>query len=489
MGILDGFDDPDDKKAFQYGLLQAGLGILANNGKTPYGNGMQAIATGLQQGVGAGLEYQQHTQNRAAKKQELDLRQRLGTAQIANYESEAAERKAKTDQIFKSQAAMQTLAGTPAVTTTDMREYADPETGVVTRAYSPPGMEQALGVAGQQPSIPFAQQPYQSQTMPGQPGIFDSYLQSENPTIRAMAQQGSTLATKGGFKDMADLNGYVQKLGELEIRGGETEATRQFQQQNFLVADETRRAIAEGSQGLQRESMAARQDMQRESIAARRDATRESMGMRQDATMERRQNELEKRTTQFGNELQQHKIPQVMSSMNTLNETLKTIEQGGGEIPGVGYVKNIPGATFFLSAEGKKTKSQIQAVSNDLMALYSGLNVTLPEADRRALEQMTSGQFSEKDFRAAWPNIVNRANTITGNLAASVAEPVKREYLSRPGALKLEPIQPAFKGKGQPAATDESMIERPPASENKGQTIEDEKGKRWKSDGMIWKPI
>jgi small-conductance mechanosensitive channel len=159
---------------------------------------------------------------------------------------------------------------------------------------------------------------------------------------------------------------------------------------------------------------------------------------------EQRQRAQEGNVTKFANELQQNKIPNLSASITSLNNTLNQYE-GKDDIPGVGVIegsKLIPG--FMRSREAANVKSALQAVSNDLLNLYSGLAVTLPESERRELEMMANGQFTEANFKDAWQRTVNRYNSVLGNMAASVSGDVIKEYEGRPGAMSLKPLVPAF---------------------------------------------
>lgn len=154
---------------------------------------------------------------------------------------------------------------------------------------------------------------------------------------------------------------------------------------------------------------------------------------------------LDKSVTAFANELQQNKVPGLASSITSANDLLKKYEDGS--IPGLGVFegsKHIP--EFLRGPEANNVRSSLQAVTNDLLNLYSGLAVTLPEAERRELEQMQGGKFTDIDFKNAWPRIVNRYNSVIGNLRAGQKEEVLREYQGRPGAMKLDPLTPAFVG-------------------------------------------
>lgn len=147
--------------------------------------------------------------------------------------------------------------------------------------------------------------------------------------------------------------------------------------------------------------------------------------------------------TGFANELQQNKIPALSASITTANDLLRQYEDK--DIPGFGLVEGssmVPGAV--RGEESNRVRSSVQAVSNDLLNLYSGLAVTLPEGERRELEEMRGGNFTSQDFKTAWPRIVNRYNTVLGNLRAGASPEVLQEYQSRPGALKLDPLKAAF---------------------------------------------
>jgi hypothetical protein len=162
---------------------------------------------------------------------------------------------------------------------------------------------------------------------------------------------------------------------------------------------------------------------------------------------------VDRSVTGFANELQQNKIPALSASITTANDLLKNYEDKD-DIPGLGVFtgsKKIP--DFLRSEEANKNRSALQAVSNDLLNLYSGLAVTLPESERRELEEMKNGNFDVKDFKNAWPRIVNRYNTVVGNLKAGANAEVLKEYQSRPGAMKLDPLTPAFGG-GDPLVMD-----------------------------------
>lgn len=167
------------------------------------------------------------------------------------------------------------------------------------------------------------------------------------------------------------------------------------------------------------------------------------MQLMNDQREDRRSQFVDRAVTSFANELQQNKLPSLTSSITAANDMLKKYTDK--DIPGLGVVvgsKYVPGP--LRTEEAKNVRSSLQAVTNDLLNLYSGLAVTLPESERRELEEMRNGQFTSKDFKNAWPRIVARYNTVLGNMRASASPAVLERYQSRPGALKLDPITPAF---------------------------------------------
>jgi hypothetical protein len=167
-----------------------------------------------------------------------------------------------------------------------------------------------------------------------------------------------------------------------------------------------------------------------------------------DKEAQRREEVLDRNVTSFANELQQQKIPALSSSITQANNLLRKYENKP-DIPGVGFAEGSPKLpNAFRSEEANNVRSAIQAVTNDLLNLYSGLAVTLPESERRELEQMRGGDFTEVDFKNAWPRTVQRYNAVLGNMTASQKPEALKRYQERPGAMDLKPVMPAFGGSG-----------------------------------------
>lgn len=184
------------------------------------------------------------------------------------------------------------------------------------------------------------------------------------------------------------------------------------------------------------------------------DLRNQSIALRNEQFANTQEQQLQNQTTHFANTLQQNKVPQLSSSMTAANDLLKKYE--GGSIPGFGAVSGSSAVPNLLRGEeAKNVRSAVQGVTNDLLNMYSGLAVTLPESERRSLEQMNRGDFTEADFRNAWPRVVNRFNSVMGSLKAGANPKAVEKYQSQPGAIKLEPITAAF-GKTEKSVFDQA---------------------------------
>lgn len=158
-------------------------------------------------------------------------------------------------------------------------------------------------------------------------------------------------------------------------------------------------------------------------------------------------------TQRFAESLEKVKVPQIITSINRVNDLLKEYVEVDPknekspyrikkDIPGLGYGTTLPGAQFVMGERGNLNRAAIQATVNDLLNMYSGLAVTLPESQRRDLEMMASGKYGQQDFINAWPKTVEFLNSTIGNLKAGYGPEVLKNYDSRPGAIKLDTINP-----------------------------------------------
>lgn len=286
------------------------------------------------------------------------------------------------------------------------------------------------------------------------------------PSIEAQAKR-QALDNEMGFRqavaasggDLSKIAGHAAQFGKMElavsiynqqenrlarIQDARDKAEQRMQELQMRLEDKaiTREQQAQYQQGLL--ALRAQSNALQAELARGNQQLKElQIRMAGDQRDRAKEDRLDRGVTSFANELQQQKIPGLSASITSANTLLKKYE--GMDIPGLGVVagsKVIP--NWSRSEESKNVRSSLQAVSNDLLNLYSGLAVTLPEAERRELESMQNGTFTSQDFKNAWPRIVNRYNTVVGNLAAGAGPDVLQRYQSRPGAMSLKPIEPAF---------------------------------------------
>lgn len=218
---------------------------------------------------------------------------------------------------------------------------------------------------------------------------------------------------------------------------------------------QSREAIAAQTAALREQQLGLSNEMRRMGLELRG----QNLDLRNQMFENTQQQQVQNQATKFANTLQQSKVPALSSSMTAANDLLKKYEDTS--IPGFGAIEGsnkIP--NLLRSGEATNVRSSVQAVTNDLLNLYSGLTVTLPEAERRELEQMSGGSFTEADFRKAWPRIVNRYNTVLGNLKAGTNSKALELYQSQPGAMKLDPLTPAFSDNKPPSSGGWSIREK-----------------------------
>lgn len=234
---------------------------------------------------------------------------------------------------------------------------------------------------------------------------------------------------------------------ELQMRMEDKTLDRAMRMQLAQQQQQLTAMIAQGNQAIQ--GMAAQTarmglDMRRDDLDYRRGKDAQDKAIRG--------------AEHLSSQLDKENFPGLLSTTRRLNDTLS--KYSPTDVPGVGYAKNLGLANFFLSEEGKLVKSQVQAVANDLLKLYSGGAVTMNEGQRRTVEQMSSGAFGPQDLYNAWPTVVERVNAVAGNRSAGVTPEALQEYSRRPGALKLDPITPT-KGRQGPAQQSGVVVRTP----------------------------
>ena len=159
---------------------------------------------------------------------------------------------------------------------------------------------------------------------------------------------------------------------------------------------------------------------------------------------------LETQTQGLAKMVDSQSLPNLSATMRQLNATLEKYANTK-DIPGVGYVEGfVP--WFMQSADGKAVRAQVQGVANDLLKLYSGGAVTLNEAERRQVEMMASGGYTEQDLYVGWPLLVSRYNESIANIQGGYSPAAVDLYRQR-GGRAMEPIVPAQRVYGKKPTT------------------------------------
>lgn len=199
-----------------------------------------------------------------------------------------------------------------------------------------------------------------------------------------------------------------------------------------LTADQQREAARHNRMT---EGLTAAGQAQGMTIANMQDARARDLAT---ATREANQgNRIDSQTAALAKFVDSNALPNLLTSANALDATIQKYS-GVRDMPGVGMIDaNKP--NWIQSTEGNKVRSQIQAVANDLLKLYSGGAVTANEAERRATEMMASGTFNETDLRNAWPLVKGRINAAVANARGGFSPEAISTYEQR-GGMKLRPI-------------------------------------------------
>lgn len=130
-------------------------------------------------------------------------------------------------------------------------------------------------------------------------------------------------------------------------------------------------------------------------------------------------------------------------SMRGVVNKLKEYQNRPDELPGVGYLKNLPAqgsvgslANFMLSDEGKNLKSEVQTVMNTVMHSEIGSQQTIQESVRQMQAILENPTSSARDFYNGWANLTRKINANKANIISGFAPEVHQEYGRRSKALK-----------------------------------------------------
>lgn len=147
--------------------------------------------------------------------------------------------------------------------------------------------------------------------------------------------------------------------------------------------------------------------------------------------------ELEKNTRRLSETMQKTGLAGLDSSVRTLTSTLEMLnEKYGDDLPGIGYLQNLPTLGTVLSDdEGEMVRQQIQAVQNTYMKAVSGGAVTDQESARLIAELGRNWASDARNFGTAWDTFTKRHRDLVNNSLAGYNDAVVDNYHSYGGTV------------------------------------------------------
>lgn len=158
-----------------------------------------------------------------------------------------------------------------------------------------------------------------------------------------------------------------------------------------------------------------------------------------DAAAARKEKGLDEGTKNLSKQTEQ--LTNLHAGVRELNNRLGEYVPAGKGIPGIGYGSNIGAlgvdvSGAFMGEEGKANRSMVQNVANELIRAAAGQAVSLNEAERQVLANMSSGKYSERDFLNAWENVIlPKVNEMTANISGGYSPEVKQRYRDNGGKI------------------------------------------------------
>ena len=109
-----------------------------------------------------------------------------------------------------------------------------------------------------------------------------------------------------------------------------------------------------------------------------------------------------------------------------------------GDLPGLGYQGKLPG--FVLPAAGVENRRKVKQFANAMIRNQAGLSQTLSETDNANLEILSNGNYTQKEFEAAWPSLMEKLNVSVENLKGGYEEGAWDKYQTRSGGRTVSPV-------------------------------------------------
>ena len=257
-------------------------------------------------------------------------------------------------------------------------------------------------------------------------------------TMQGMAIPGNERAAMTYNAGMTGLQDREDKQKEMQA----LQTERLVQQHQKLLSDERMKQETLRTELLRHgQDAAARHEtakMIRESIErverANNDAAQHSRGAGADLARERFQ---ETKDQNLAHSLQ--KLGDDAKLYAPLVPTAQSVQDmldkyPAGKTPGLGYAGLL--SPFALKQQANVNQGTIQRFLAITSRAEIGLSQTLSEKAQQAMTNLANGKYNEKEFRAAWPEILEKTNSYLKNLEAAYGPDVVKKYNEQGGDLR-----------------------------------------------------
>jgi len=149
---------------------------------------------------------------------------------------------------------------------------------------------------------------------------------------------------------------------------------------------------------------------------------------------------LNERTAKLGKTVADSRVASIYPALKILDKAVDAYDSGA-EIPGIGYAKNMPIATFVKTPLGKHIAAARQLLQNEEMKQISGGAVTDPEAIRNEIARAMTKAHSAEDWIRVYKEMIRPMyNAIFRNVIAEAGPDAVDVYRKRSRGFDLNTL-------------------------------------------------
>lgn len=304
-------------------------------------------------------------------------------------------------------------------------------------------MESPEGQAGT-PGTPFKPVPVGDRLKAAMAGMANPLIAKEAEMWnKGVAEETTREDTQQARRDQ--LVTQLAQQAELARQRSEDAKYTQAQQLEF------KKQQLESEKALKLLALQTKVDVANIMAAARAGSHGDANAARQERAAERNADKLDKQVTDLSK--QAKTVAPMIQTARAVQEMLDAYDKK--PIPGIGYEAKLPGV--LLPKEGVVNRAKVKGFANAMLRNQAGLSQTLSETENANLELLANGNFSEKEFRAIWPTLMDKINATTTTMTSGylpeavetvrkrggIIEPVvsKRNTGSAQGGWKIEAVK------------------------------------------------